>query len=59
MKCNPLGKVRRTGLKDKKALLFELNIENDKYIFPNTLSDAIRDADEELRELEDAIGVSL
>ena len=53
MKCNPLGKVRRTGLKDKKALLFELNIENDKYIFPNTLSDAIRDADEELRELED------
>lgn len=55
MKCNPLGKVRRTGLKDKKALLFELNIENDKYIFPNTLSDAIRDADEELRELEDRL----
>jgi len=39
-------------LENNKAVLFELNIENDRCIFPNTISNAIIDANEELKDLE-------
>ena len=39
-------------MENNKAVLFELNIENDRCIFPNTISDAIIDANEELKDLE-------
>ena len=34
-------------MENNKAVLFELNIENDRCIFPNTISDAIIDANKE------------
>ena len=40
-------------MENNKAVLFELNIENDRCIFPNTISDAIIDANKELKDLED------
>lgn len=39
-------------MENNKAVLFELNIENDRCIFPNTISNAIIDANEELKDLE-------
>lgn len=39
-------------MENNKAVLFELNIENNRCIFPNTISNAIIDANEELKDLE-------
>lgn len=39
-------------MENNKAVLFELNIENDRCIFPNTISNVIFDANEELKDLE-------
>lgn len=46
-------------MENNKAVLFELNIENDKCIFPNTISDAIIDANKELKDLEDKLNETL
>lgn len=48
-------KVLKIDLKNNKAVLFELNIENDRCICPSTISDAIIDANEELKDLEDKL----
>lgn len=39
-------------MKKNKVLVFELNIDNDEYVFPNTISDALVDANNELFDLE-------
>lgn len=45
---------------ENKAVLFELNIEkNDRCKFPNTILDAVIDANEELKELEDKLNETL
>lgn len=46
-------------MENNKALLLELNIENDKYIFPTTISDALIDANNELYDLEEQLEESL
>ena len=46
-------------MENNKAVLFELNIENDRCIFPNTISDAIIDANKELKDLEDKLNETL
>ena len=38
-----------------KSLLYELNIEKDKYIFPTTISNALIEANEEVHDLEEQI----
>lgn len=53
------GKVQGIDLENNKAVLFELNIENDRCIFPNTISDAIIDANKELKDLEDKLNETL
>lgn len=53
------GKVLEINLKNNKAVLFELNIENDRCICPSTISDAIIDANEELKDLEDKLNETL
>lgn len=42
-----------------KAVLLELNIDEGKYVFPNTINDALVDANNELFELEEQINESL
>lgn len=39
-------------MKKNKALVFELNIDNDEYVFSNTISDALVEANNELFDLE-------
>ena len=39
-------------MKKNKALVFELNIDNDEYMFSNTISDAFVEANNELLDLE-------
>ena len=46
-------------MENNKAVLFELNIENDRCIFPNTISDAIIDVNKELKNLEDKLNETL
>lgn len=46
-------------LKNDKAVLFELNIENDRYIFPNTIPNALIDANDELHDLEEQLTETL
>lgn len=46
-------------MENNKAVLFELNIENDRCIFQNTISDAIIDANKELKDLEDNLNETL
>ena len=46
-------------MENNKSLLFELNIENDKYVFPTTISDALIDANNELCDLEERFGESI
>lgn len=41
-----------------KAVLLELNIDEGKYVFPNTIADALVDANNELFELEEQINES-
>ena len=38
-------------MKKNKALVLELNIDNNGYVFPNTISDAFVDANNELFDL--------
>lgn len=47
------------GLKDNKAIIYELNIEKDRYTFPDTILDAIIDADEEMKDLESKLNETL
>ncbi len=44
---------------ENKAILLDLSIENDKYIFPKTISDALVEADEELCDLEEQLAESI
>ena len=38
-------------MKKNKALVLELNIDNNGYVFPNTISDAFVDTNNELFDL--------
>lgn len=40
---------------ENKAILLELNVENDRFIFPNTISEALFAANEDLCNLEDQL----
>ena len=40
-------------MENSKSILIELNVENDKYIFPTTISNALIDANKELSNLEE------
>lgn len=42
-------------MKSKKSILLEMNIDDEKYYFPSTISNAIIDADTELRNLDEQI----
>ncbi len=44
---------------ESKALLFEVDIENDKYVFPKTISGALTAADDELCDLEEQLAESI
>lgn len=46
-------------MENNKSLLLELNVENDKYLFPTTISDALIDANNELCDLEERFEESL
>ena len=46
-------------MEENKALFLELDIKNDKYIFPKTISDALIAADDELYDLEEQLAESL
>lgn len=46
-------------MKENKAILLELDIENDRYIFPTTISEALIDADNELCNLEEQLDESI
>ena len=39
-------------MENYKSILFELNVENNKFVFPTTISSALIDASEELNDLE-------
>ena len=41
------------NLENNKAILLELDVDEGKYIFPNTISDALIDANDERLNLED------
>ena len=47
------------NLKDNKAIVLDMNIENDRFHFPNTISDALVDADIELHNLEEQLNETL
>lgn len=47
------------NLKNDKAVYLEMNMENDKYVFPCTISDALIDADDERLELEEQLNETL
>ena len=44
---------------ENKALVLELDIDNDKFVFPNTISDALVEANEELCCLEEKLNETL
>ncbi|MDO4754770.1 MAG: hypothetical protein Q4A54_00350 [Parabacteroides sp.] len=46
-------------LKDRKAIVLELDVENDKFHFPTTISDALVDANNELHNLDEQLNESL
>lgn len=45
----------RVDLKDDKLLLLEIDVKNDKYVFPNRISDAFIDANDERLNLEEQL----
>ena len=47
------------NLEKNKALVLELNIESDKYVFPNTISDALVEANDELYSIEEKLSETL
>lgn len=46
-------------MKDNKVIVLDLGVENDKFVFPNTISDALVDADNELHNLEEQLNETL
>lgn len=46
-------------MENSKSILIELNVENDKYTFPTTISNALVDADKELCSLEEQLNETL
>ncbi len=46
-------------MEESKVILLELDIENNKYIFPKTISDALVAADDELRDMEEQLEESI
>lgn len=46
-------------MENNKSILIELNVENDKYIFPTTISNALIDANKELSNLEEQLSETL
>lgn len=46
-------------MEENKAILLDLSIENDKYIFPKTIFDALVESDSELRNLEEQLVESI
>lgn len=46
-------------MKDNKAIVLDLVVENDRFHFPNTISDALVDANNELAVLEEQLNESL
>lgn len=47
------------NLEKNKALVLELNIESDKYVFPNTIADALVEANDELYSIEEKFSETL
>lgn len=47
------------NLEKNKALVLELNIDSDKYVFPNTISDALVEANDELYSIEEKLSETL
>ena len=47
------------NLEKNKALVLELNIESDKYVFPNTISDTLVEANDELYSIEEKLSETL
>ena len=54
-----MRKVLLVDLENEKSIIFELDVENDKYIFPTRISDALIDADNNLHQLEEALTETL
>lgn len=46
-------------LKDNKAVVLDLSVENDKFHFPTSISDALIDADNELHTLEEQLNETI
>lgn len=46
-------------MEKNKALVLELNIDSDKYVFPNTISDALVEANDELYSIEEKLSETL
>ena len=42
-------------MEKKKSIILEMNIDDEKYYFPSTISSALIDADAELKELDNKI----
>lgn len=47
------------NLENNKAILLELDVDEGKYIFPNTISDALIDANDERLNLEEQLNETL
>lgn len=47
------------NLKSNKSIVFEMNVENDTFDFPNTISDALIKGDTELHNLEEELNETL
>ena len=46
-------------LKENKAVVLDLSVENDKFHFPTSISDALIDADNELHTLEEQLNETI
>lgn len=46
-------------MENNKAILLELDVDEGKYIFPNTISDALIDANDERLNLEEQLNETL
>ena len=49
----------KINLENNKAILLELDVDEGKYIFPNTISDALIDANDERLNLEEQLNETL
>ena len=52
-------KVLKVKMENRKSILLELDVENNKYTFPTTISNALIDADNELCDLEKQLNETL